>query len=66
MRSVKVRYREVTRAAKLQIKEAARAARLQPETPERVEEERILAKFKGRAREDYGTNRHERVMSVQG
>ncbi|MFY1713315.1 hypothetical protein [Tritonibacter mobilis] len=66
MRSVKVRYGEVTREAKLRLKEAAKVASLQPATPERIEEARILEKFKKRAREDYGTNRPERLMSVKG
>ncbi len=54
MRSVRVRYSKVTREAKSRLKKAALGASLQPETPERIEEARILEKFKKRAREDYG------------
>lgn len=66
MRSVKVRYSEVTRAAKLRVKAAEQLASTQPRTAERIEEERILAKFKERAREDYGTRKSEKLLSAEG
>lgn len=59
MRSVRVLYSKMTREAKLRLKEAAEVAISQPATPERIEEARILEKFRKRAREDYGTNRPE-------
>lgn len=62
MRSVKVRYSSVTRAAKKRFKDAVQEASQLPQTPERIEEERILAKFKKRAREDYGVSTKPRKL----
>lgn len=64
MRSVKVHYSTVTREEKARLKGHALTAGTQQVTRERTEEERILAKFQQRAREDYGKSKLERSMGL--
>ena len=64
MRSVRVRYGKVTREEKARLKGHTLTAGTQQVTRERTEEERILAKFQQRAREDYGKSKLERSMGL--